>query len=210
MKDIRMLAIDPSLNRTGWAIIDYKEKTNSFRLIDYGYIDCKHYDAELEEDMKLEHIYKTIERLLRQYKPTVAIAESPFYSRNPKTLMRLSHVHGTLLLVCKLHGLSMDYYAPLTIKSTVLKGIKTKNEDGTKKKGNEMKKEVEAVVFTVFPQSTFIKDYTDDVTDAISVGLTYVYKDGTGTLKDNKAKARDKEEDGEKPKKKRTRKKKEE
>lgn len=200
---MRILSIDPSLNRTGWAIVDYKN--NKYKLIDYGFIECKNFDAESQEDEKLEHIYKTMETIYRQYKPEHVISESPFYSKNVKTLMRLSHVHGTLLLIARQHGKRMDYYSPLTIKSVVLKGLKTKDEEGNKKTGTQMKKEVEKAVFEIIPKAFFIKDYTDDVIDAVSVAITFVMKEGKGTLRDNKEKEKNKEE---KPKK--ARKKKEE
>lgn len=200
---MRILGIDPSLNRTGWAIVDYKN--NKYTLVEYGYIECKDFDAESQEDEKLEHIYKTMEKVYKQYKPEYVISESPFYSKNVKTLMRLSHVHGTLLLIARQNGKKMDYYSPLTIKSVVLKGLKTKDEDGNKKTGTQMKKEVEKAVFDIIPKTYFKKDYTDDVIDAVSVVITFVMKDGKGTLRDNKEKEKEKNKE-EKPKK--TRKKK--
>ncbi|MNC20886.1 Holliday junction resolvase [compost metagenome] len=177
---MRILSLDPSLNCTGWSVIDYKEE--KYTLVDYGFIQVSHFDAETEEDLKLMHIDKVMTKIFDTYKPEVVIAESPFYSRNPKTLTRLSHVHGTLLLLSAKNGLRMKYYAPLTIKSVVLGGIKTKDEDGKKKTGTEMKKEVEAAVFKIFPRHLFLKEYTNDVTDAISVALTYIAKDGKGTV----------------------------
>jgi Holliday junction resolvasome RuvABC endonuclease subunit len=121
-----------------------------------------------------------------KYSPHVVIAESPFFQKNAKTITRLGHCHGILLLLAVEYGKRMKYYSPLTIKSTVLGGIKTKNEDGKKKTGKEMKKEVEEAVFKIFPQKDFKLPYTDDVTDAISVALAYIYKKGEGTMGEKK------------------------
>lgn len=178
----RVLGLDPSLNCLGWCVVDYDETKIEYKLISYGFIDCNHFDAETEEDLKLKHIDKIISKVFDTYKPTDVISESPFFSKNVKTLTRLAHVHGMLLLLSAKNDLRMRYYAPLTIKSVVLGGIKTKDEDGKKKTGTQMKKEVEAAVFKIFPRHTFLKEYTDDVTDAISVALTYIAKNGEGTV----------------------------
>lgn len=177
---MRILGIDPSLNRLGWAVVDYFKEKNEYKLIDYGFIECGHFDPETEEDLKLFHIDKIMTKVFDVYKPESVIAEAPFFSKNVKTLTRLAHVHGTILLLSAKNNLRMKYYAPLTIKSVVLGGIKTKNEDGEKKSGKDMKKEVEAAVFEIFPKHTFLKEYTDDVTDAISAAMCAVKKDFKG------------------------------
>jgi len=181
----RILGLDPSLNRLGWCIVDYDDETEKHELIDYGYIDAKKFQEE-DEDMKLQKIYKTISSVIVSYNPQVVIAESPFYSRNANTLTKLAHVHGVLLLISVEHRRRMKYYSPLTIKSVVLGGIKTKDEDGKKKSGDDLKKEVEEAVYKVFPKNIFHKPYTNDVTDAISVAMTYIIKNGEGTLGSNK------------------------
>lgn len=187
----RILGLDPSLNRLGWCIIDYNDETEIYDLIDYGYIDAKKF-KESEEDMKLQMIYRQISSILSKYRPHVVISESPFYSRNVATLNKLSHVHGVLLLISLEHGNRMKYYSPLTIKSIVLGGIKTKDESGKKKSGDDLKKEVEEEVYKIFPKKLFTKPYTNDVTDAISVAITYVKKNGEGTLGENKEEKKEK------------------
>jgi Holliday junction resolvasome RuvABC endonuclease subunit len=178
----RILGLDPSLNRLGWCVIDYDDINEKWSLVDYDFIDAKHFDAESEEDKKLQYIHDCIKRVFENYKPSYVISESPFYSRNVKTLTRLSHVHGILLLLSLQNNNRMKYYTPLTIKSTILGGIKTKNEFGVKKNGKELKKEVEEKVFEIFPKNTFYKKYTDDVTDAISVVIAFVKKNGKGFM----------------------------
>jgi hypothetical protein len=79
-----------------------------------------------------------------------------------------------------------------TIKSTVLGGIKTKDENGKKKSGDDLKKEVEEAVYKIFPKNLFKMPYTNDVTDAISVAITYVIKNGAGTLGENKEEKKEK------------------
>jgi Holliday junction resolvasome RuvABC endonuclease subunit len=62
------------------------------------------------------------------------------------------------------------------MKSCILGGIKTKKEDGTKKTGDEMKKEVADKIIEIFGINNFTKPFTNDVTDAISAAVTFVYK----------------------------------
>ena len=76
--------------------------------------------------------------------------------------------------------------------------MKLKNADGTRKTGEEMKREVMNAVLDIFGKQTFYKDYTDDVTDAISAGVTYVRHDGQGVgtqSADHKKKSRKKAAD---------------
>lgn len=173
---MRIIGIDPSLNRLGYFIFD----SENMKIVDYGYIP-----NEGEEQEKLLRIYKILTVVLDTYKPDVASIEEEFFSRNVATLKTLSHVHGAILLLLSQRKISYTYYSVLTLKSQLLNGMKTKKDDGTKKNGKEMKIEVANKVFEIFGRQNFIKDFTDDVTDAASAAYCYYKLDGK-SIKDMK------------------------
>ena len=59
-----------------------------------------------------------------------------------------------------------------------MKHIKVKNEDGTKKTGEDMKNEVAEKVFEIFGLENFKKVFTDDVTDSASIAFVYHQTNG--------------------------------
>jgi crossover junction endodeoxyribonuclease RuvC len=164
-----IMGIDPSLNCCGWFIFNTKD----IKLVDYGYIPNTG-----DENEKLIRIYNTLSRVLDNYKVEGVGIEEEFFSRNVDTLRKLSHVHGGIILLLSQYNIPFTYYSVLTAKSVVLDGIKTKKADGTKKTGAEMKKEVADKVFEIFGRQNFIKDFTNDVTDAASIAVTYLKLNG--------------------------------
>ena len=74
-------------------------------------------------------------------------------------------------------NIDIVYYAPMSIKSIVLNGMKMKKSDGSRKTGTELKQEIQQTVFNIFDNVNF-ENITDDVTDAISIVITYLRQDG--------------------------------
>lgn len=175
-----IMGLDPSLNCLGWFIFD----SEKMLILDYGFIPNK----GLEENEKIVKIYNKLSNILKQYKIDAVGIEEEFSSKNPSTLKKLSHVHGSIILLLSQYNIPYTYYSVMTIKSQVLGGMKTKKEDGTKKSGDEMKEEVAAKVFEVFGKQNFYKEYTNDVTDAASVGLCYKMTDGVNPAVERKEK----------------------
>ncbi len=176
---MKILGLDLSLNCAGWFLFE----TENMSIIDYGYIPNEGTESE-----KIFRIYKLLKNVIDEYSPDVAGIEKEFASKNMDTLMTLSHVHGSVLLLLAQYKIPYTYYSVMTAKSKTLDGIKTKKEDGTKKTGEELKKEVANKVFEIFGRQNFIKMFTDDVTDAASIGITYLKMDGKPVEKTKKAK----------------------
>ena len=118
--------------------------------------------------------------MVKQYKPEHIAAEQMFHGKNSQTGIVLAGIHAIMKLVAAKGNIDVTYYSIMTMKSTALNGMKLKKADGTRKTGEEMKREVMDAVLDIFSKQTFYKDYTDDVSDAISAGITYVRHDGQG------------------------------
>lgn len=185
-----LLAIDPSYKQTGWAVLEVTDKepfnfeNKNVRLIDYGIIPTNLADI----GKSLMYIEKVITDIVKQYKPDYASSEQMFMGSNRVTGMRLANVHGVLQLILAKVFVPISYFAVMTAKSAVLGGIKSKNADGTKKTGDQMKQEIADKIFLIFGKSVFTKEYTLDVTDAISMGLTFIKLEGEPPKKVKKVK----------------------
>ncbi|MFW6007777.1 MAG: crossover junction endodeoxyribonuclease RuvC [archaeon] len=162
---MKVMGIDPSLNCLGFFIYE----TKTMEIIDYGYVSNKN----LDENEKILKIYNILSKVLEKYNIDAAGIEQEFYSRNVKTLRQLSHVHGAVVLLLSQHKIPYTYYSVMTLKSKVLNGMKNKKANGKKKTGKELKQEVANKIFEIFGKHNFIKDFTDDVTDAASAGIVY-------------------------------------
>ena len=92
--------------------------------------------------------------------------------------MRLSRMHDVLMLVAAKHNLKITYYSVMTLKSKTLGKITTKKADGTKKTGEEMKKEVAAKVMEIFKDDLYNKTPTLDETDSMSALVTFILMGG--------------------------------
>lgn len=179
-EEYTLLAIDPSYKCTGWSILkvtktenpNYDDKT--VQIIDYGIIPTSLADI----GKSLMYIEKVFMDLIGTYKPDYVVSEQMFGGSNRQTAMRLANVHGVLQLICAKHYLNIVYYSVMTAKSTVTGGMKLKKEDGTRKTGDEMKQEVADAVIGIFGKNSFKKEYNLDITDSISIGLTFIKRNG--------------------------------
>jgi len=165
-----ILGLDLSLNSAGYFLFN----TDNLEILEYGFIPNK----DIDESEKILKIYNVIMGLFNKYKVDGVGIEEEFFFKSPSTLKNLSHVHGAALLAIAQSKIPYVYYSVLTAKSVTLSGFKTKHEDGTKKKGDELKQEVAEEIFNMFGRDKFPKKVSLDITDAASIAWTYYKKDG--------------------------------
>ena len=178
-----ILGLDISLNRTGYFVFE----SDNMKILSYGGIP-----NEGSEEEKLLNIYNIINNIIKEYKPTGCGIEKEFASRNPDTLMKLSHCHGVCLLLLSQNNIKYTYYPVMTLKSQTLEGITLKKEDGTRKTGDELKEEVAEKIFEIFGKEQFIKPFKTDETDAASAAYVYMKLKGLDIIKENKKKKKKK------------------
>lgn len=185
-----LLSIDPSLKCTGWSILKISNNGNfnlddkNVELVDYGIIPTH----SLKHGHALMYFEKVITNIITQYSPDYVCVESPFAGKNRDTIQKLAHVHGVLQLTCAKNNLDIVYFSVMTAKSVVSGGMKTKKDDGTKKTGDEMKQEIADIVINTLGKNSFKNEYTLDVTDAISIGFTFIKLNGEPPSKKKKKK----------------------
>jgi crossover junction endodeoxyribonuclease RuvC len=111
---MRVLGIDPSLQSTGFGIVE--EEDGRIRPIAYGVIKPT---AKLPLHRKLAEIKTEIEELIRTYGPAEAAIENPFYAQNMKTALLLGQVRGAVLVAVAGAGCGLAEYSALEIKKAV-------------------------------------------------------------------------------------------
>lgn len=113
---MRIIGIDPGIERTGFAVLEMNRLDGKIVLKDYGCIVTErrspfsHRLACLASDLKI---------ILRRWKPDAAGVEQVFFSKNVKTAMKVSHARGVILEVLEERGVPVQEFNPNHIKSSV-------------------------------------------------------------------------------------------
>jgi len=111
---MRVLGIDPSIQSTGFGIIEYSD--NIYSVLSSGVI--KPSRKKLFHH-KINEIRSRLEELIKAYEPEEVAIENPFYAQNIKTAIALGQVRGATLVAVASHDCSLHEYSPLEIKKAV-------------------------------------------------------------------------------------------
>ncbi len=111
---MRVLGIDPSIQSTGFGIIEYSE--NTYTVLNSGVIKP---GSRQFFHQKINEIKSRLEDIIRTYKPDEVAIENPFYAQNIKTAITLGQVRGAALVAVASHNCSLYEYSPLEIKKAV-------------------------------------------------------------------------------------------
>lgn len=150
---MRCLAFDPGFERLGVAVV---EKVGGKETLLYS--ECVRTSTSLPFSERLHVLGKEVERLIAEWKPSIAALEHIFFEKNAKTAIGVAGVRGVLSYLAALHGLPLFEYTPLEVKVAIT-GY-----------GKSDKSAVGAMVkrlVTIPP-----KKRLDDELDAIAIGLT--------------------------------------
>ena len=111
---MRVLGIDPSLQSTGFGIVE--EGAGRLTAVAYGVIRPT---PKRPLHLKLAEIKSELEGLIRTYGPAEAAIENPFYAQNMKTALLLGQVRGAVLVAVAAAGCALAEYSALEIKKAV-------------------------------------------------------------------------------------------
>lgn len=105
---MKVISIDPSTSKTGYAIAKiYDDKID---LIEYGNIVLK----GKKHGLKL--LFDTLQDKIENHEVEAVILETPFYSINAQTLIKLGEVRGVILLLAQIYNLKVFEYTPAEVK----------------------------------------------------------------------------------------------
>ena len=161
---MRILALDPSLNCFGWAVLDYNESDESFYLVDKGVIHNKIIPAKLP-GKKLHRIRKKLQDICSKYEFQAVVREASFVTKRIKSSERTFMVIG--IVVETLH--ECGYSDIQEVSATTVKKVVGGD-------GKCSKEEVRANLDYFVGRQEY---ETEDESDAVAVGITYVSKINT-------------------------------
>jgi crossover junction endodeoxyribonuclease RuvC len=150
---MRVLAIDPSLRSTGFAVL---EKTNGkLRVLEYGTI--RNQPALLPSGC-LVAIHERMRDLIELHRPECAACEAVIYVQSYRTAITLGTARGAALLAAAGRGLPIYEYAPRRVKQSVVgRGGADKGQVG----------------FMVRALLGLTETPPTDAADALAIGLTH-------------------------------------
>ena len=101
-----IIGLDLSLTHTGWAILNYN------KTIDYGTIIPK----KLKGAMRLSFIRNKLKKVIKKYKPVLAVIEGYAYSPNANMSFSIGENGGVVKLMLWANGIDCINVAPKTLK----------------------------------------------------------------------------------------------
>ena len=149
-----ILGIDPGSVVTGYSVVDHLNRKS--RLIRSG---CIQPDPKLSFQKRLIEIYDRLMELISDVGPDEVALESAFYGANVKTLMRMCHARGVIMLALANSDLPIFEYSPREVKKSVVG------------KGGASKEQVQYMVKNHFGAE--LGGEKLDVSDAIAIALCH-------------------------------------
>lgn len=112
---MRILGIDPGLNRTGYGIME--SGPSRLRVVTAGDIRPPRRDPLAQ---RLSFIYETLSQLMSRYRPQAAVLEKLFTHHTYVTTASLmGHARGVACLAAQEHGLPLAEYPPTHVKKSL-------------------------------------------------------------------------------------------
>lgn len=151
---LRILGIDPGLNRTGYGLIDVTRGRSEH--VTAGVIRVPSGDLP----QRLAFILSALTEVIREHRPHIAAVEQVFVNVNPKATLLLGQARGAAICAAVGAGLSVHEYSALQIKQAVV-GY-----------GKAAKPQVQAMVM----QLLSLEDKPiADAADALACALTHAH-----------------------------------
>jgi crossover junction endodeoxyribonuclease RuvC len=157
---MRVLAIDPSLRCTGFALLERVNGRNlgtagAVRTLEYGTIKNR---PNIPGSSCLVAIRDRLAELIHKYEPDSGAIESTIYVQSYKTAITLGAVRGAVIIAMAERGLPIYEYAPRRVKQAVVgKGAAAKQQVG----------------FMIRAMLGLTENPPPDAADALAIGLTH-------------------------------------
>jgi crossover junction endodeoxyribonuclease RuvC len=167
---MRLLGLDPGLQRTGWGLIE--ARGNALHFVAAGVVTTDPAEALAA---RLDALYRGLQEVVARHRPDAAAVEETVVNVNADSSLKLGHARGVVLLAAAHAGLEVTEYASKTVKRAVV---------GT---GGAQKRQVAMMVRMLLPGSGRIDG---DAADALAVALCHAHHHAAQTrLRDALAQA---------------------
>ena len=152
---MRIIGIDPGLQRTGWGVLEARDNRLSF--VAEGTLTT---NAKAALSDRLVQLYDGLGEVLETWAPLEAAVEETFVNKNPTSTLKLGQARAIALLVPARRGLSVGEYAPSRVKKTVVGAV------------HAAKEQVMMMVKTLLPGSG---NAGPDAADALAVAICHAH-----------------------------------
>jgi crossover junction endodeoxyribonuclease RuvC len=151
---MRILAVDPSLRGTGFAILE--ERSGKTHCLEYGVI--KNHPSLSQEGCLLA-IHDSLDAAIERHQPISFAIEKVIYVQNYATAIILGSARGSAILAAARRGLPIHEYPPKRVKQAVVgRGAASKDQ----------------VAFMIRALLGLTETPPSDAADAIAIGLTHL------------------------------------
>jgi crossover junction endodeoxyribonuclease RuvC len=152
---MRLLGLDPGLQRTGWGLIEARGNAVSF--LAAGVVATAPGQALA---LRLDVLYRGLQEVVARHRPHLAAVEETVVNVNAQSSLKLGHARGVVLLAAAHAGLEVTEYAAKTVKRAVV---------GT---GAAQKRQVAMMVRVLLPNCGRVGG---DAADALAVALCHAH-----------------------------------
>lgn len=149
-----ILGIDPGTTVMGYSLLHVH--LHKSELIEANIVKMNKLVGQNE---KLKKIFESTNQLIEKYHPQVLAIESPFFGKNPQSMLKLGRAQGVVIAACLHAGLEVFEYSPRKIKQSI-----TGN-------GAASKEQVAAILHSMY-QFTDATTYLD-ATDAMAAAVCH-------------------------------------
>lgn len=156
---LRILAIDPALRNTGYAVltVDPGARRPVFRALAYGVISNK---PSVRPSGCLVAIHAALDDIITEYKPEECAVEGVIFVQSYRTAITLGAARGAAILAAARNGLSIFEYAPRRVKQAIVgKGSADKQQ----------------VAFMIRALLSLTETPPPDAADALAIGLAHLH-----------------------------------
>ena len=157
---MRILGIDPGLQRTGYGVIDVPAGVGAPHLVEAGVVRT---DAKLSLPERLLEIESGLASVIEEFRPeAVAVEELYSHYAHPRTAILMGHARGVAILVAARLRVPVVSYNATKIKKALVGS------------GHASKEQVQRAIQSVFRLAT--PPQPPDVADALAAALCHVYR----------------------------------
>ncbi|MCP9237371.1 crossover junction endodeoxyribonuclease RuvC [Lewinella sp. JB7] len=153
----RIIGVDPGTVVLGFAVVEVHPRSR--RVVELGVLKLAQFR---DHARRLETIHRRLTQVIREHAPTIMAIESPFFGKNPQSMLKLGRAQGVCMAAAIGQGLEVSEYAPRKIKQSI-----TGN-------GNASKEQVAAMLENEF--SLDASRYLADATDALGAAMCHYYQ----------------------------------
>lgn len=153
---VKILGIDPGLQRTGWGIV--QSNGNALSYVAHGVVQTI---ANNPLAARLNTLHQGLMRILEQFQPQEAAVEETFVNKNPASALKLGMARGVVLFTPAAFGLEVYEYSANKVKKSVVGS------------GHAEKHQVALMVSRLLPAMP--KGIVDDAADALAVAICHAH-----------------------------------